>query len=293
MVNCGNTMIRKPSFILSKSERKQGVYYDPHTRYVNIAAGIYDWYNLPETVPVGYIERAIYWYGAVGAKYSQSMDEVIVVPAVAGLRNIYGEPLTWTPTGIYGNHGDNEILQPSDTPVLYRGVSIAEEVDKYIEIIRSSYNALQQNIMGLSQPIALSGRPGNNAEGLMYRMDLISGEMFLPVIDAGNIRMEVIDLKASDYTQQLIATANAMDNEILTVLGVNNTGTQKDSGITSEESTSIHQELQLTSGAGLKWRRRWCDKINNVLGTNFEVEISDDYEVDDLMGGVWDETDIL
>lgn len=275
-------MLPRPSFLTTVAERAcmVNVRFDPYLRYVNIAKGIYEWSGMPKDMPIGYIEEALFWYGCVGAKYSESLQEVVVLPAVPGLRTVYNEPLDWTPTGLQGYQVDPQLLERSDLPALYLGASVYEQIQMYVEVLQRAYYALRQNVVALSQPIALGGRPGNNAEGLMLKADMDGGEMFIPVLDVGQLKIEVIDLKAKDWTQQLIATANAMDNEILTVMGVNNTGTEKASGVTIEEATSLHQELVITSDIGLRKRKDWCTRINAALGTSFSVEISDAYKVE-------------
>lgn len=97
-------------------------------------------------------------------------------------------------------------------------------------------------------------------------------------MDAKRLGVQVIDLKAKDYAASLVGTYNAMDNEILTIIGLNNTGTEKASGVNIEESTSLHQELRITSDTGLKLRRQWCERINAKLGTSFSVKLAAEYE---------------
>jgi hypothetical protein len=119
----------------------------------------------------------------------------------------------------------------------------------------------------------------------MLMADLEGGEQYIPVIDAKRLGVQVLDLKSKDYTASLVATYNAMDNEILTIIGVKNTGTEKASGVTMEETTALHQELSVVSDIGLKLRLQWCEKVNAKLGTNFSVRISDGYAVEEPTPG--------
>ena len=123
----------------------------------------------------------------------------------------------------------------------------------------------------------LLGRGGNSANAETLKLEISNGTKFIPVVDMNRIDAKVIDLGVVDHTQNLIATANAIDNEILSVMGVKNTGTEKSSGVTMEETTSVHQELSLTTDSGLADRLKWCDLINAVNGTNYSVRLSDAY----------------
>ena len=53
-----------PSFYLSRGERnKMRVSFDPYQRYLTIAQGIYEWEGLPEDIPIGYVEQALFRHG--------------------------------------------------------------------------------------------------------------------------------------------------------------------------------------------------------------------------------------
>lgn len=266
----------------TKGERKNGTYfYDPLERYRQIAKGIYIWENLPDDVPEGFIEECIFNFGNVSAKSVDGLG-ICVMAAAPKTYNIYGEPVSWLPTGLTGIPQSVDIMTASDNPVLWFGAPISNRVEIFAGIMKSALISLQQNVIALRQPIALDGTVGNNANACILSNELEEGEMYIPVIDGERLGVKVIDLQANDFTQSLISTYNAMDNEILTVLGVKNTGTEKKSGITAEETLSLTQELTLTSDIGLKTRKIWCDKINAVLGTDFKVNVSDAYNMENV-----------
>ena len=252
------------------------ILFDPLEKYRTLAAGIYEWSGLPDNAPEGYIEETLFDHGAVSAK--RIGGDIVILPAHAVTRGVYGEILTWRPA--YTNATGSIIpglMDTSDTPVLDVGVPIAELVRIYAAILEDSLISLRQNVRALRQPIAIYGNPGNAAETITLKNELDYGALAIPLIERTAMDIEAIDLKANDYSQPLIATHNAMDNEILTHIGVKNTGIEKASGITEEETTSLHQELQITSHVGLKLRMNWCEKINAALDTNFAVRLADAY----------------
>lgn len=275
-------MVERPSFLTTKGERKRATYYfDPLERYRIIAKGIYAWDGLPDDVPEGYIEEAIFNYGAVSAKEVNGLG-ICIFPAAPKLYNIYGEPISWLPTGIRGIPQSVDIMSESTNPVLWFGTSTAQRIEIFAGILKSALISLQQNVIALRQPIALDGNVGNSANACILSNELEEGEMYIPVIDGERLGVKVIDLMASDHTQSLISTYNAMDSEILTILGVRNVGTEKKSGITAEETLSVSQELTLTSNVGLIKRQKWCDRINSVLGTDFSVSVSPAYNMENV-----------
>ena len=269
-----------PSFYLSKGERnKMRVNFDPYQRYLTVAQSVYDWKNLPEDVPIGYVEQALFWFGCVGAKDVPGIG-VCLFGATPAAWDIYGEPSTWMPTGLK-TVTTPLLMEKSDNPALYLGVSIADKVSVFADIQKQAIISLRQNLIGMRQPIALDGNPGNSADAYVLSNELESGEQFIPVIEASKLGIKSIDLGVSDYTTSLLNAYDAMDREILSYMGIKNSGTEKHSGITSVETLSITQELSLVNSLGLKLRKNWCNKINAVLGTNFDVEISEAYLMTD------------
>lgn len=271
----------RPSWYITKGERNSSPYYldfDPLERYRNIATGIYTWHNLPEDVPEGYIERVLFDYPGVSAKDVPGLG-ICILPVAPVNLSIYGTPIDWKPTGLQGiSLQVKELLETSDNPVLWQGEPPAETAKIYANILKNALISLQQNVIGLRQPIALDGEPGSTADAMVLAGEIDQGELFIPVIEAERIGVKVIDLLAKDHTASLVSTCNAMDNEILSILGVRNTGTEKASGVNIAESTSLHQELAVTSGKKLKDRIQWCEKINAVLGTDWWVELSEEYQ---------------
>lgn len=273
----------KPDWFNSRGERASAseiVPFDPLEKYRILAMGIYQWDGLPDDVPDGYIERVLFDTGKVSAK---SIGPVTyILPVHAKTYGVYGETISWLPS-VVNSTGSliPGLMDSSDNPVLEIGEPVARAVRIYAHILHDSLISLRQNVIGLRQPIAIYGNPGNSANGIVLKNELGNGNIYLPLIERSGVDIEAIDLKAHDYTQSLISTHNAMDNEILTALGIKNTGIEKASGVTSEETTALHQELQISSDRGLKLRLKWCEKINAELGTNFSVRISDAYIVDE------------
>lgn len=276
--------LERPWWFNPKGARKalalnEIILFDPLEKYRTLAAGIYEWSGLPDNVPEGYIEETLFDHGAISAK--KLNGDIFILPAHAVTRGVYGEILTWRPAYTNATGSVIEGLQEtSDTPVLDVGTPIAEIVRVYAAILEDSLISLRQNVRALRQPIAIYGNPGNAAETITLKNELDYGALAIPLIERTAMDIEAIDLKAKDWTQSLIATHNAMDNEILTHMAIKNTGVEKSSGITVEETTSLHQELRITSHVGLKLRMQWCEKINSVLDTNFEVRLADAYRAE-------------
>ena len=272
----------KPICYTSKGEASSPDFpnFDPLETYRIIARGIYIWEGLPKDVPEGLIEEMLFNYGCVSAKEVPGLGPCIFAASPV-LKGIYGDPLSWLPTAVQGRFEYPGLMDQSTNPCLWIGQPPIMRAEIYADILYKSLLALRQNVVSLSSPIAIDGMPGNSADGEMLEYELLTGQLTIPVIDAARVGIKVLDLKATDHTQSLIATANAMNNEILSIIGVKNTGTEKSSGINIAEATSVHQELSLKSDNGLKLRTQWCARMRE-FGFDFNVRLSDAYKQNEI-----------
>lgn len=78
------------------------------------------------------------------------------------------------------------------------------------------------------------------------------------------------------YTQK-----QAIENEILTLLGINNIGIlQKKEHLTTGEVEENNQQIQSSSDEFLSCLEEFCERIKDVLKFNISVELKDTFEVD-------------
>ena len=147
-------------------------------------------------------------------------------------------------------------------------------IEPYIEIMRKAMNALNLNVAAMSQPVLVQAQPGVELKARMLESDLGTGKVYIPVIDSGAVPAEVLDLKATDHTVNLLGVIHDMDAEILTILNIRST-LEKASGISTAEASASDQEIMEGLDHGLRLRQQWCERINAVLGTNFSVRLAD------------------
>lgn len=277
----------KPTFVQSKGEANKTADAIDTAKivehYRNICRGLFEWDGLPEDMPRGYIEDTCLFFCSGVSMKEVSGIGLSVLPANPVTMTIYGTPYEWLPAYIqnitaYRNTDYLDLFEKSNTPVLWMGNSRFEIIKPYIELMSKAMKVLGVNITALSQPVLIAGRPsgnaGDNINAILLKNDISSGESYIPVVEPGAIKMEVLDLKATDNTQNLLSTIKACDTFILELLGAN-TGVEKSSGITPMETAVSMKSIEMDIDAQLKRRQDWCDKINAILGTNVTVRRGD------------------
>ena len=271
----------RPSFRTTKGERAGVVEVidtsDLEQIYRDVARGRFIWSGLPEDMPEGYIEDTALFYNA-GVGIKPTSMGMVVLPAKPVSLTVYGTPYSWVPGNVPGLTGlemDPELFAESGTPVLWMSMSVMDRIRPYLQVMARCLKVLNTNVGALSTPILINGRPdagdGGNLTGVLLKSDMLDGESFIPVIRGDGMPLDVLDLKVTDHTQNLISTMEAMHAKILEIMQSGD-GVAKSSGITVEETVNGNQSVTQAADLELARRKAWADRINAELGLNVTVE---------------------
>lgn len=271
-------MVNRPSFILSKGERRmmdeavitcEDILY----HYADVFATRFVWKKGPPRMPADFAERALFWTGGLGPV--EIFGEEQIVPAVKALLGIYTEAVTWNPEPMEGSAYPPEIMRSQDAterPMLYTG-SFAESIRPLCELMASAYRCLNTSIIGMQQPVVLQGAAGGEINAVEGDRAVNGYKPTVYALDKTGLQAQVLDLGGHDHTQNLIQTINALDCEILARMGIKSAGTEKASGITTEETLSINQELSLIIRRDYELRMQWLDKVKDRFPA-LQIEIA-------------------
>ena len=267
----------RPTFIMSKGERNAAQGHETDElieRYVRIFASRFTWKGLPEGCPADFIERQIFFCGGVSAKEVRGLG-ICVMGAAPSTLTIYGTPARWLPTGIVGTLNTTStsasLWKESDAPALWDGEPMADRIAPYLELQRKALNALGCNLVGLTNPVMIECVPGSELNGKIIKNNLGAGDVFIPIIDRSTLEANVLDLKATDHTANLLGVIHDTDNTMLDMMFVT-ASMEKASGISVEEATASDEQNTIGMSLELRKRKEWCDRINAYLGTSFSVE---------------------
>ncbi len=275
----------RPTFINTKADRGRYDGFeidDLENRYLSAYCGRFEYDGLPDGCPADYIEYMMYLIGGVSGKKVKGLGPVLM-GACPSSWSTYGMPVHWTPKlvlgGMTGTGVSDSLMEQSDMPMLFDRTSMRERVRPYLEIMRKAMNALNMNLVGLSNPVLVEAAPGLELKGKIIRNNLGSGDVFIPIVDRGATPASVLDLKVSDHTANLLGVIHDMDGEILEQMGIRS-ALEKASGITTEEASASDQQIWQFTQAELRRREDWLEKLNAKLGTQITVRIADGWEQD-------------
>ncbi len=253
----------RPSFLLSKGERKEteGLILpdDVLLHYAEVYASRFVWEGTPKDMPQGFIERALFWTGGIAP--ARAFGEEQLIAAYPVMLGIYAQPITWEPVPAGGSIIPPQLMREykqSRDPMMFC-MPMADQIRDLCILMADAYNCMKQTLFSMSQPIAVQGVVGGEINVMEAEQTLLGRKLLVPTLDKTAMQASVIDLGGKDHTQNLISTINALDCEILARMGIKSAGTEKASGVTSEETLSITQELQLINKFDYDLRTKWCE----------------------------------
>lgn len=266
----------RPSFIMTKAQRAEQANSidcsDIMRHYRNILRGSSAWEGLPEDMPVGYIEDTALWYAPGFALKKVKGLGIAGFPASPVTLDVYGRPVDWLPAivnGVTAYRESDDVYKQADTPVLWIGTPLRDQIKPYVQLMERTLKTLGQNLTALGHPVIISGNPsgqaGDNIGALLLKSDLDDGAMYIPTVTGLNGALEALDLHATDNTQNLISTLSACDARILEILNTSN-GIEKSSGITTEETETGSMPLEYAQGGYDELCDVWAEKVNEKLG---------------------------
>ena len=252
----------RPSF-LSKGERRDldGLILpeDILLHYSEVYSSRFIWEGTPKDMPQGFIEKALFWTGGIAPVKAFGEEQLIAsYPVMLG---IYAQPISWEPIPAGGSIIPPNLMREykqSRDPMMFC-LPMAEQIRDLCSLMADAYNCLKQTIFSMSQPVVVQGVVGGEINVYETEKTLQGRRLTIPTLDRTGTTANTLDLGGKDHTQNLISTINALDCEILARMGIKSAGTEKASGVTSEETLSITQELQLVNRFDYDLRVRWCE----------------------------------
>ena len=261
----------KPQIINSKGERNElcDILAFPHLSdfYRKSAIGHYEWGYNREIVemPEGWIEDCIFCNGNISAAKYRSPIGWFFTPVNPVTLDRYNRPYSWITAADLNTDADKIFLMKEQrNPVLDLGIPMAEQIRPWLQIMERALQCLDMDIIALSQPVLIEApNSGGSLDGDVMEFDLKVGKKYIGVVDKGAVPVNILDLGASDNTQNLASTVMFVHNRIMEIIDMGNSNL-KSSGVADLETKQANAGVSSYSDWGLKRRQQWCDIMNEM-----------------------------
>lgn len=255
-------------------------YSDYYYRLSLLARSVFKWENLPNGINEKWIEKYLFNEGCCMFFCDDIKGYMIARTTANGSLNEYDEPTKLTPvfnnscggqiSKSYINNKDAVLICNNDLYLPTRNT-----IDLYalrLTVIQRSIDA-NVSAMKMSNLIKCSERQKQSYKQAFNQWNefepLIITDKDMEIQDS----FEVLKTDAPVVFDKLQLQKNAVWNEIMTFLGINNANMDKRERLVDDEVQANNEQIVLSAYTMLKAREIACKAINDIFGLNISVKV--------------------
>ena len=264
-------------------------------KYYNVWMSKFKWNGLDEEAKEqeqNYIMRQLWKEGSVWIRNIKGTDMIVVCPFVANTYNYLDFPETVTlvnkrgvsnqiiPEGIQVVNVDGCMLYctPGHDP-------ISRIVDYYVDRIAQVEILLNNNLKLQNMPFIVGCDESNKKQLQDIVNRILNGELVVFTSMNDIKQLQALMTTAPYLLDKLKAYQVSIENELLTVLGINNSGTQaKKAQMLVDEVNANNDVINDYGQSIVDEMKAWLERANKVLNRNITIEAkevedsTEDYE---------------
>lgn len=253
-------------------------------RLTELAISMFEWKNLPDTVDARYLELHLFETGCMVYFKDDVIGDLCLDCIVNGRLDVYGNPLLRRAYSGYNNY--QKLLSYKDSVIIWNNYLHSNSILDVEMFARRLYNIdriIDINANAQKTPVLVLGNEKQRLTLLNLYKEYDGNAPFI----FGDKNMDINALKAlstnAPYVcDKLYQLKTQIWNEALTYLGISNINIQKKERLITDEVTRNQGGTIASRYSRLETRRQAVEKINEMFGTNIEVNYREDFQqVDD------------
>ena len=237
-----------------------------------IAINAFEWCGLPEGITEEHLENLLFSKGkAIFFRDPKQSFMCLEAQDGTGL-NVYGKPLTYNAVGFNYNKRYHK-----DDCVIIENNKLRKATYQWVEFycmkLAEAERTMDVNVKANKTPVIVLC---DDKDVLTFKNIFQKVDGNVPAIFADKTlardSIEALDMKAKFLGNELMDYKKAVENELLTFLGINNTPTEKRERLITDEANSNNQLIDSFSDLQLEARERACKEINKMFHLNISVK---------------------
>lgn len=251
-------------------------YTDYFYRLMLLARSMFEWSGLPNGIDQKWIEKYLFTEGVCVFFNDPEKGFMVAKTVLDGQLNYYDEPTT---VRAYGTNyeGTSHLLNNVDC-VLIRNNEDMIPTSYTIQLFATQLTRISRvidvNINSQKTPILIKC---SDKEKLSLKNVYSQWNENEPVIygtrDLDIEKFEVLRTDAPVVFDKLQIQKHEIWNECMTFLGINNANTNKRERLITDEVMANNELVDLSAKVMLETRKRACEQINKIFGTNIDVKL--------------------
>lgn len=258
-----------------------------YLQYVNrlteLSISMFEWKGLPDTVDSRYIELRLFQTGSVVYFNDEVIGNLCLDNIMQGRFDVYGNPILRRAYSAYNNY--TKLLKESNSVIIWNNYLHTNSVLDVEMFARRLYNLdriIDVNANAQKTPVLVTGTEKQKLTLInLYKewdgnAPVIFGD---PNIDTQALTS--LKTEAPYMADKIYQLKTQIWNEALTYLGISNLNIQKKERLISDEVARNQGGTIASRFSRLESRREAVKKINDMFGTNIEVNYREDYQQPD------------
>lgn len=249
-------------------------------RLTELAISMFEWKNLPDTVDARYLELHLFETGCMVYFKDDVIGDLCLDCIVNGKLDVYGNPLLRRAYSGYNNY--QKLLTYKDSVIIWNNYLHGNSILDVEMFARRLYNIdriIDINANAQKTPVLVVGNEKQRLTLLNLYKEYDGNAPFI----FGDKNLDINALKAlstnAPYVcDKLYQLKTQIWNEALTYLGISNINIQKKERLITDEVTRNQGGTIASRYSRLESRRQAVEKINDMFGTNIEVNYREDFQ---------------
>ena len=255
----------------------KGTYIQYYNRLTELSTSMFEWKNMPDTIDVRFLELVLFTDGKAVFFKDDALGYLALRCACNGPFNLYNIPIN---RRAYAANGYNMPLDENNSVIIYNNylhTGSMLDVKMFSKRLYNLDRAVDVNVNAQKTPVLIvcDEKQRLTMKNLYMKYEgnepFIFGEKNLNPNDA----IKTLSTGAPYVADKLYQLKTQIWNEALTYLGISNVNTQKKERMITDEVGRSQGGVVASRYSRLQSRKEAALMINNMFGTNIEVEYRD------------------
>lgn len=250
-------------------------------RLTELSISMFEWKNLPPTVDARYLELHLFENGCMVYFNDDVIGNLCLDCIVSGRLDVYGYPLLRRAYSSYNNY--QKLLKSSDSVIIYNNMLRTNSVLDVKMFARRLYNLdriIDVNANAQKTPVLVRASEKQRLTMLNLYKEYDGNAPF--IFGDKNLDMNALTVLKTDapyVADKIYQLKTQVWNEALTYLGISNINIAKKERLITDEVTRNQGGTIASRYSRLESRRQAVEKINDMFGTNIEVNYREDFQM--------------
>lgn len=249
-------------------------------RLTELAISMFEWKNLPDTVDSRYIELRLFMNGSVVYFNDDVIGNLCLDMISSGNFDVYGNPILRRAYSFYNNY--QKLLKPSNSVIVwnnYLRTNSILDVKMFAQRLYNLDRIIDVNANAQKTPVIVQGTEKQRLTLINLYKEFNGNAPFIfgdKNLDISSLK--VLSTEAPYVCDKIYQLKTQIWNEALTYLGISNINIQKKERLITDEVTRNQGGTIASRYSRLESRREAVKKINDMFGTNIEVNYREDFQ---------------